>query len=82
MSAARDHGGNLDEARVHFGAGDWIDLSTGINRLPYPVPALESSCWTNLPTRAAQSCLIEAARMAYGTTASTVPVAGAPPVSG
>ncbi len=37
-----DHGGNLDVAQARFGGRleDWIDLSTGINRQPYPVPAL------------------------------------------
>ena len=36
-----DHGGNLDLAMRRFGgrAEDWIDLSTGINRRPYPVPS-------------------------------------------
>lgn len=37
-----DHGGNLDLAVQRFGgdARDWIDLSTGINRQPYPVGEL------------------------------------------
>jgi hypothetical protein len=34
----RDHGGDLDRARKARGGDDWIDLSTGINRVPYPVP--------------------------------------------
>ena len=36
----RDHGGNIDGAIARFGGTDWIDLSTGINRVPFPVPAL------------------------------------------
>ena len=26
----RDHGGDLDRAKTHFGGTDWIDLSTGL----------------------------------------------------
>lgn len=77
MTGQRDHGGNLDEARARFGEGDWIDLSTGINRLPYPVPALAPESWADLPTRAAQNALIESARHAYGTSAAILPLAGA-----
>ena len=36
----RDHGGNIDAAKARFGGSDWIDLSTGINRVPYPLPDL------------------------------------------
>ena len=38
-----DHGGNLDVALQRFGGrlDDWIDLSTGINRQPYPVGELQ-----------------------------------------
>ncbi len=49
----RDHGGDLDRARALYGGGDWIDLSTGINRVPYPVPPLPPEAWTALPTPAA-----------------------------
>ncbi|MCX8508822.1 MAG: aminotransferase class I/II-fold pyridoxal phosphate-dependent enzyme, partial [Rhodobacteraceae bacterium] len=75
----RDHGGNIDWAIGHYGGSvaDWIDLSTGINRLPYPLPPLSPEAWTQLPTRAAQSRLIAAARAAYGTGAAVLPVAGA-----
>lgn len=75
----RDHGGNLDQAMARFGGaeGDWIDLSTGINRRPYPVPDLPPAAWTALPTRSAMAGLTEAARDAYGTPAAIAPVAGA-----
>lgn len=75
----RDHGGNIDWAIRTFGgkAADWIDLSTGINRVPYPVPALPPEAWTQLPTRAAQDGLIAAARAALGTNTAILPVAGA-----
>ncbi len=75
----RDHGGNIDWALSRFGgtAADWIDLSTGINRAPYPLPDLSPGAWTQLPTRAAQDRLIAAARDAYATRAAILPVAGA-----
>lgn len=75
----RDHGGNIDWAIRTFGgvAADWIDLSTGINRAPYPLPALSPEAWTQLPTRAAQDRLIATARGAYATDAAILPVAGA-----
>lgn len=75
----RDHGGNIDAAMARFGgpAGDWIDLSTGINRVPYPLPRIPASAWTMLPTRAAMERLIAAAHGAYRTEAAILPVAGA-----
>lgn len=75
----RDHGGNLDMAQERFGGRleDWIDLSTGINRRPYPVPALEPRHWSALPSQADIASLHEAARQAYVTRASVLAVAGA-----
>lgn len=73
----RDHGGNLDWARARWGGAGWIDLSTGINRVPWPVPALPAEVWTALPTRSAQAALIAAAQAAYGTRAPMVALAGA-----
>lgn len=73
----RDHGGNLDAARTRYGAGDWIDLSTGINRVPWPIPALPARAWTDLPTRADMDRLAGAARAAWGVTGAVVPLAGA-----
>ncbi len=74
-----DHGGNLDVARTRFGgwAEDWIDLSTGINRQPYPIPQLPAHHWNALPSRAQIESLHEAARQGYHTTAPVLAVAGA-----
>jgi cobalamin biosynthesis protein CobC len=74
-----DHGGNLDVALSRFGgkAEDWIDLSTGINRRPYPVGDLQPHHWNALPSRTDLKCLHEAARKAYETTAPVLAVAGA-----
>ncbi|MCB2127787.1 MAG: threonine-phosphate decarboxylase [Rhodobacteraceae bacterium] len=75
----RDHGGNIDKAAARFGGkrSDWIDLSTGINRVPYPVGRLSAAAWTDLPTESARDTLIAAAANAYRSTAAILPVAGA-----
>ncbi|HLJ01647.1 MAG TPA: threonine-phosphate decarboxylase CobD [Bradyrhizobium sp.] len=74
-----EHGGNLDLALERFGGRleDWIDLSTGINRQPYPVPALSPRHWSALPSRSDIGSLHDAARQAYGTRAPIVALAGA-----
>lgn len=76
---ARDHGGDIDRARTTYGGAveDWIDLSTGINRAPYPVPELGPDLWQGLPTGASEEALIRAAAQAYGTRAAVCPLAGA-----
>ena len=62
----RDHGGNLDGAIKAFGGdrADWIDLSTGINTVPYPVGPISPEAWTRLPERSALGALEDAARRA------------------
>lgn len=75
----REHGGNLDQAQQRFGgrAEDWIDLSTGINRLPYPVGEIGSHHWNALPSRSLIESLHQAAQHAYRTSAPVVAMAGA-----
>ncbi|WP_298887226.1 threonine-phosphate decarboxylase CobD [uncultured Bradyrhizobium sp.] len=75
----REHGGNLDLAQQRFGgrAEDWIDLSTGINRLPYPVGEIAAHHWQALPSRSEIDTLHQAARQAYRTTAPIVAIGGA-----
>jgi cobalamin biosynthesis protein CobC len=73
----RDHGGNIDMAQTRFGGTDWIDLSTGINRAPYPLPLLPMQVWTALPTVAATARLLAVAGAAYGSQAPMLAVAGA-----
>ncbi|WP_417727877.1 threonine-phosphate decarboxylase [Roseovarius sp.] len=60
----RDHGGGIDAALAQHGGAraDWLDLSTGINPLPYPVGRISPEAWTTLPDRAAQTALVKAAR--------------------
>ncbi|MBP1806698.1 threonine-phosphate decarboxylase [Rubellimicrobium aerolatum] len=76
----RDHGGGLDAAMaVHGGAReDWLDLSTGINPVPYPIPDLPPHAWTALPDRAATDALLLAACEAWAVpdAATIVPASG------
>ena len=74
-----DHGGDIDRAVRRFGGhrSDWIDLSTGINRNPFPIPRLDAACWTALPAQSDIAALCDVARKAYGTTAPIVALAGA-----
>lgn len=74
------HGGDLDVVRAMPGAypGDWIDLSTGINPFPYPLPPPAAGELTRLPAAADLAALVEAARHAYccSAAAQIVPVPG------
>ncbi|MCF2871801.1 pyridoxal phosphate-dependent class II aminotransferase [Octadecabacter sp. G9-8] len=60
----RDHGGGLDAAVAHYGGtrADWLDLSTGINPVPYPVGEMSADAWTALPDQGAMDRLLAAAR--------------------
>jgi cobalamin biosynthetic protein CobC len=75
----REHGGNLDVALQRFGgnAQDWIDLSTGINRQPYPVGELPLACWSALPSHSNIQSLHRAAQQAYDTDAPILATNGA-----
>lgn len=73
----RDHGGDIDRAMARHGSGNWLDLSTGINRAPWPVPPFSPRSLTALPTRGEIAALEAAARRAYATDAEAVALAGA-----
>ncbi len=62
--ASRDHGGGIDAAIAQYGGtrADWLDLSTGINPVPYPVGEISADAWNALPDRDAQNALTDAAR--------------------
>ncbi len=82
MSAnTRDHGGGIDGAAARFGGArrDWIDLSTGINPVPYPVGDFSQNDWTALPDVAAFETLNDAARTFWNVPdgASSLPAPGA-----
>jgi len=62
-----EHGGDLTMIRRRFpdAPEPWIDLSTGINPVPYPVPVLPTDAWSRLPTRRQEDALITAAARRY-----------------
>jgi cobalamin biosynthetic protein CobC len=67
------HGGDLTQALTQYGGTPqmWLDLSTGINPRPWPIPAIPADAsWQRLPSRADQEALTTAARSAYGLHAS------------
>jgi cobalamin biosynthetic protein CobC len=68
-----EHGGKLRAAQRRFGGTDWIDLSTGINPLGYPAPALAADAWHRLPEGDPE--LLAAACEYYGAP-QLLPVAG------
>ena len=71
------HGGNLDAARKRFpGAPEpWIDLSTGINPVPFPIPPLPTEVWSRLPTRSEEDALLATAATRYRVANSEMIVA-------
>lgn len=79
--AKRDHGGGLDAAIAQYGGkrADWLDLSTGINPVPYPAPTLPADAWTALPDSAASARLTGYARSFWNVPegAAILPAAGA-----
>jgi cobalamin biosynthetic protein CobC len=71
------HGGALEVARrlAPQAPEPWIDLSTGVNPHPYPLPALRPEAWSRLPESGALAKLEAAAARRYGAAAESV-VAG------
>jgi cobalamin biosynthetic protein CobC len=61
------HGGDLAAAQALFpdAPRPWIDLSTGINPVPYPLPPLPPEAWQRLPGATEEAALLAAARHAY-----------------
>ncbi|WP_224816800.1 threonine-phosphate decarboxylase [Hasllibacter sp. MH4015] len=60
----RDHGGGLDAAMARYGGSrdQWLDLSTGINPVPYPIGDIPPDAWHRLPDEGAMDALLQAAR--------------------
>ncbi len=69
------HGGKLREAADEYGIelAQWLDLSTGINPVGWPVPPLDAASWQRLPEEA--DGLVDAAQAYYGAP-HVLPVAG------
>lgn len=72
------HGGDLAAAEVRFGrpSEGWLDLSTGINPHPYPLPELAAELWQHLPGSDADRAVREAACRCYGAADAAMVVAG------
>ncbi len=70
-----EHGGRLRQAARRYGIplADWLDLSTGINPLGWPVPAPPPAAWTRLPE---DQDGLEAAARTYYRTQQLLVVAG------
>ncbi|MBB5321051.1 threonine-phosphate decarboxylase CobD [Marinobacter oulmenensis] len=72
------HGGRLNAAARHWGIPreQWLDLSTGINPVAWPVPQLPETIWQRLPEE--DDGLAESIRLWCGAPADAccLPVAG------
>ncbi len=70
-----EHGGQLRAAAARYGIPleQWLDLSTGINPLPFAPPPIPLEAWARLPQE--QDGLEEAAAAYYGTP-HLLPLAG------
>jgi cobalamin biosynthetic protein CobC len=68
------HGGDLGAVRRrHPDAPEpWLDLSTGISPLPYPVAELPAATWSRLPSRDDGQALLDAAAARYRCPAETI----------
>lgn len=77
----RDHGGDLGAAIARFGGRleEWIDLSTGVNRMSYPLPAPPPRVIRDLPREEDLAACGVAALRAYDAAAGVccLPLAGA-----
>src|SRR5580698_3994189 len=71
------HGGDLTAARRLFpdAPEPFIDLSTGINPNPYPLPQLPAELFARLPEAAAVALLAATAAQTYGTPSAAHVVA-------
>ena len=71
------HGGALLAAAARYGIApsDWLDLSTGINPDPWPIPPLPGATYHRLPEPDDLAALISAARSAYRVDAGLAIVA-------
>ena len=70
-----EHGGQIHAAALRYGipVTEWLDLSTGINPVPFAPPPIPESVWQRLPQE--QDGLLQASARYYGTT-NLLPVAG------
>ena len=62
------HGGDLAQVRARFpdAPEPWIDLSTGIDPVAYPIPPIPAEAWTRLPEARDVATLEAEAAAAFG----------------
>ncbi len=74
------HGGDLAAAEARWGvpAQGWLDLSTGVNPWPYPLPSIAAAAWSRLPGNSEHQALLTAAarRWRVGADARVVAAPG------
>lgn len=70
-----EHGGDLRSVARQYDIplSEWLDLSTGINPIGWPVPSLPAACWQSLPQLDEG---LEAAARAYYGAGQLLAVAG------
>lgn len=70
-----EHGGQLRAAAARYGIplADWLDLSTGINPIPFAPPPVPPEAWSRLPE---EHDGLEEAAANYYRTQNILPVAG------
>jgi cobalamin biosynthetic protein CobC len=70
-----EHGGQIHTAALRYGipVTKWLDLSTGINPVPFVPPSIPIAAWQRLPQE--QDGLLHAAASYYGSD-NLLPVAG------
>jgi cobalamin biosynthetic protein CobC len=71
------HGGDIRSAAAIFANAPepWIDLSTGVNPVAYPISGLEADAWERLPEPSRLAALQSAAGERYGAGADCVAAA-------
>lgn len=63
-----EHGGAVDAAAARYAIPRerWLDLSTGVNPRPYPLPDVPAASWSRLPDSGCDLALCRAAAHYYG----------------
>ncbi len=79
MQALTFHGGMLSAARKLYehAPEPWLDLSTGINPEPYPVPQISRDAWSRLPDAAATGAVSPVSAAAASSLSGGEPQAAA-----
>ncbi len=78
LPLAITHGGNPHDAARRYGIAleHWLDLSTGINPVGYPVPPVPAAAWRQLPGDDAPLAALAARHYGAPDARHVLPVAG------